>query len=187
MTPSKTRTVEYCRAARPPHAQLSWGIKTPFSTLDFSLDLRNWLADLDGDTIESCSAIFTTAGAAGNFAITVQPEPGPVLTTWLFGGTIGTIYAVSLTWATANGRSETAQVWLTVQPIGTAIVQGVVIAVGPPGPAWVPPPPSSPISGQVYYWTWKDGVFCWVTGSAPSTSPFTLDQSHLDDPTHLLG
>ena len=133
VTPSKTRTIEYSAARRPPATVLSWGRKTPASVLDFTLDVRNWLADMADDTIASCSADFTTAGIAGDFAITVQPVAGPLLTVWLSGGTVCTLYAVQFSWSTAGGRSETVDIGLIVEPTGIAVVQGTPLAVGPPG------------------------------------------------------
>jgi hypothetical protein len=131
--PSKTRTLQYCAPGQPPPEVLDWGRAPTVSTLDFSLDLRHWLADAGGDTVTSCSAAIIAATPGGDTTVKTQPVAGPILTTWLALGDVTALYAVQLAWSTAGGRSVTATVWLQVQPVGVYVENGTIIAVGPPG------------------------------------------------------
>ncbi len=116
--PAASRTVVYALSGRAPAPQpLAWPMKVPADVLDYSLDLRPWLAD-GGDSVEACSAQFITTGISGDFEITKPPSPANVLTLWLGGGTPGTIYDVRFQIATTGGRSIEADVWVGVNVHG---------------------------------------------------------------------
>jgi hypothetical protein len=80
--------------------------KSVTATKDFGVDWTNWLGS---DTIATSS--WTVP--AGITEVT-RSNTTKITTIWLSGGTLGTAYTLTNTITTAGGRSETAQITISI-------------------------------------------------------------------------
>ncbi len=87
--------------------ELYWGAKDPGDTLDYSVSLAAWLADI-GDTIASVAATVTP----GSASVTAPTSSGGVVTTIVSGGVAGQRYGVAWSVTTAGGLTTELTVWL---------------------------------------------------------------------------
>lgn len=83
-----------------PVASLRWPDKDPADTLDYGLDLTDFLGlTTPADTIASVAWTVPAGLTAG-----AQYHSAGIATTWLSGGTAGADYTITATVTTAGGR-----------------------------------------------------------------------------------
>lgn len=107
-------------AAPPP---LNWPTKDPADVLDYEFDISPALAGNPGDTIATI-AISISPGSPGDLALQSSAADGAVAVLWLSGGQAGTVYTVTLSVGTTNGRTIQRSILLPVlllsQPLAPA-------------------------------------------------------------------
>lgn len=122
---TRTLVLDATLAVVPPRWQsqlapdLYWGFKDPGDTLDYSVSLVAWLADIV-DTIATVSCSITPASAT----VTTATSASGVITTIISGGVAGQRYGVTWTVATAGGRVVDITAWLDCQNRNTQPGQG---------------------------------------------------------------
>lgn len=77
--------------------------KDPGATLDYAVDLTDWLAESPGDTITSA-----TLGVVDPADLVVQSPTmqGTLAVLWISGGTDGNHYLIPFTVRTSGGRTD---------------------------------------------------------------------------------
>ena len=94
-------------------APLSWPVKDPADVLDYQFDISRALIGNEGDSIATLDvAIFPNS--ADDLALISASVDGTSAVLWLGGGQAGTIYSITLSIVTTNGRSLTRMVCLPV-------------------------------------------------------------------------
>ena len=84
--------------------ELTTFTKDPNAVLDYVWDWTSWL---NGDTIATHTVtVATTAGDLAPLVVDSSAVVGPLVTVWLSGGMVGTVYAVTCRITTAGGRTE---------------------------------------------------------------------------------
>ena len=101
--------------------------KDPDSTLDYTLDLTQWLGS---DTILSAAAV-VAPNYTGDIVITSISNTKTKVTVWLTGGNVGTNYAVTFNVITNGNRTLNETIWLFVQNLSPAPavpvnIQGII-------------------------------------------------------------
>ncbi len=101
------------------------GYKDPDAVLDYAFLWQDWLASAETITTKSVTA--TTGLTVDSSTINLSPidmtiggavisqKTGSVVTVWLSGGTVDTIYTVSCRITTSAGRTDERSFTLTVK------------------------------------------------------------------------
>lgn len=108
----------------PPNKAVSvdMGVKDPQAVLDYAFLWQDWLAV--GETITahtvtvSAATITVDSSSVNTVAVTldsIEQKIGSVVTAWLSGGTVGTIYVIGCRVTTSDGRVDERSFRLTVR------------------------------------------------------------------------
>jgi len=92
---------------------LSWPAKDPADVLDYQLDIAFALIGNEGDGIATLDIVIAP-NAAGDLTLVSAAADGTSAVLWLGGGQAGTIYNVTLSIVTTNGRGIMRTVCLPV-------------------------------------------------------------------------
>jgi hypothetical protein len=92
---------------------LNWPTKDPGDVLDYILDIGPAIVGNDGDGI-STLAVNVAPSNPGDITIQSTTADGSRIILWLSGGQAGTIYTVTFTITTTNGRTLHRSVLLPV-------------------------------------------------------------------------
>jgi hypothetical protein len=92
---------------------LNWPTKDPGDVLDYILDIGPAIVGNDGDGI-STLAVNVTPSNPGDLTLQSTTADGSRIILWLSGGQAGTIYTVTFTITTTNGRTLQRSVLLPV-------------------------------------------------------------------------
>jgi hypothetical protein len=114
-------------ASAPP--PLNWPIKDPADILDYQFDVSPALVGNDGDAIQTLDATVSPANP-GDLTITSATADGPIAVFWLSGGQTGTIYTVTISVGTTNGRSIQRSILLSVLSLSTPAVSATALETG---------------------------------------------------------
>jgi hypothetical protein len=104
--------------AAPP---LSWPAKDPADVLDYQFDIAFALIGNEGDGIAALD-IAIAPNAAGDLTLVSAAADGASAVLWLGGGQAGTIYSVTLSIVTTNGRGITRTVRLPVLALSAPLL-----------------------------------------------------------------
>ncbi|WP_421849902.1 hypothetical protein [Oricola sp.] len=88
---------------------LSHFVKAPADVLDYDVDFARWLET--GDTISSATA----AATADTVTIDSTVVSDTQVKVWISGGSNGDVATTTITAVTANGRTKTACIKITVK------------------------------------------------------------------------
>jgi len=102
-------------------ALLSWPTKDPGDILDYVLDISPAIIGNDGDSISTLD-ILVNPSNAGDLIVQNTTTDGSRIVVWLAGGFAGTVYTVTFSLTTTNGRSLTRSVMLPVLALATVDV-----------------------------------------------------------------
>lgn len=98
-------------AVAPP--PLNWASKDPSDTLDYEFDITPATVGNEGDAIASIGVAVSPDGA-GDLSLGSVLLDGCVAVLWFSGGQAGTVYTVTITAITKNGRTLQRSVLLPV-------------------------------------------------------------------------
>ena len=98
-------------AVAPP--MLAWPTKDPGDVLDYQLDISPALVGNDGDSIATLDVQITPA-QPGDLILTSSAADGTSAVLWFSAGQTNTLYSISISIGTANGRSIHRSVILPV-------------------------------------------------------------------------
>jgi hypothetical protein len=94
-------------------APLSWSAKDPADVLDYQFDIKPALVANDGDGIAELD-VQISPNQPGDLTLNSVSADGTKAVLWLAGGQAGTVYTVTLTIVTWNGRTLQRSVLLPV-------------------------------------------------------------------------
>jgi hypothetical protein len=98
---------------------LAWPTKDPGDVLDYQLDISPALVGNDGDSIATLDVQVTPA-QPGDLMLTASAADGTSAILWFAAGQPNTVYSVSVSIGTVNGRSIHRSVVLPVLALSTA-------------------------------------------------------------------
>jgi hypothetical protein len=98
-------------ASAPP--ALSWAVKDPSDVLDYQFDVRAAVVGNEGDSIASLT-VGVSPNAPGDLVLNSASVDGTAAVMWFSGGQAGTVYTVTLSISTINGRCVQRSVLLPV-------------------------------------------------------------------------
>jgi hypothetical protein len=104
----------------PPAAPLVWPVKDPGDTLDYVFDIAPALTANPGDTISTID-VAISPDAVGDLSLMSAAADGTRAVLWLSGGQALTTYVVTLTIATAGGRTLARSIALPVAALATVV------------------------------------------------------------------
>ena len=107
-------------------APLNWPAKDPGDTLDYILDISPAVVGNDGDTIATAN-ISVAPGNPGDLVLQSTAADGCRIVLWLSGGQVGTVYTVTFSIGTVNGRSIQRTVLLPVLSLSMLIAPATAI------------------------------------------------------------
>jgi hypothetical protein len=142
--PSLSRTVTL-PLALPPGTTLRFPTKDPYDTLDFTLDITAYLAEID-DTVDAWSAQCLSQSLQA-FVITQAQEQSSesLLTIEVSGGVNCQDYPILFLITTNGGRTISRTIWMLVQQVSAEYQFGIPpIFVMPPATSPPTPPSSKP-------------------------------------------
>ena len=103
-------------AVAPP--PLNWPTKDPTDVLDYQFDIGPAVVSNDGDAIATLD-VAVCPGNPGDLTVNSTGVDGNVAVLWLAGGQSGTVYTITLTITTVNGRTVQRSVLLPVLSLST--------------------------------------------------------------------
>jgi hypothetical protein len=106
-------------AVAPP--PLSWPTKDPGDILDYILDIGPAIVGNDGDGIGTLSVSLSPSNP-GDLALQSTTADGSRIILWLSGGLAGTIYTITFSITTINGRSLQRSVLLPVLLLSVPVI-----------------------------------------------------------------
>jgi len=98
-------------AVAPP--PLNWPTKDPADVLDYEFNISLAFVGNDGDAISTLD-VSISPNAPGDLVLVNAVADGPVAVLWLSAGQPGTIYTVTISIGTTNGRTVQRSVLLPV-------------------------------------------------------------------------
>ena len=98
---------------------LAWPTKDPGDVLDYQLDISPALIGNDGDSIATLDVQITPA-MPGDLVLTASAADGTSAVLWFAFGQINTVYAVSISIGTTNGRIIHRSILLPVLALSVA-------------------------------------------------------------------
>jgi hypothetical protein len=90
---------------------LSWAAKDPADLLDYQFDITPAVVGNQGDGIATLD-IATSPSNPGDLALSSATADGTLAVMWFSGGQAGTVYTVTITISTINGRNINRSVLL---------------------------------------------------------------------------
>ena len=97
---------------------LTWPTKDPTDVLDYQFDISPAMTGNDGDSIATLDVTISPS-SPGDLVLNNAQADGNIAVLWLAGGQAGSVYAVTLTITTANGRTIQRSVLLPVLYLST--------------------------------------------------------------------
>lgn len=94
-------------------APLAWPVKDPADVLDYQFDISAALVGNDGDGIATLD-VSIGPNAPGDLTLNAVSADGASAVLWLSAGQAGTVYTVTLSITTLNGRSLQRTILLPV-------------------------------------------------------------------------
>jgi hypothetical protein len=94
-------------------APLNWPTKDPSDVLDYRLGISPALVGNEGDSIATLDVMITPS-EPGDLTLTSATADGPFAVLWLAGGQAGTVYTITITISTTNGRTLQRSILLPV-------------------------------------------------------------------------
>ena len=107
-------------------APLNWPAKDPGDTLDYILDIGPAIVGNDGDAI-STARVGLFPDNPGDLTLQSTTADGSRIILWLSGGQAGTIYTITFSITTTNGRSLQRSVLLPVLMLSSPIAPATAI------------------------------------------------------------
>ena len=111
-------------ASAPP--PLNWPTKDPADILDYQFDIAPALVGNDGDSIATLDASISPANP-GDLMLSSTTADGSVAVFWFAQGQAGTVYTVTVTVGTANGRTIQRSILLPVLSLSNPAVPTTAI------------------------------------------------------------
>jgi len=105
---------------------LSWPAKDPADILDYQFDISRAVIGNEGDGIATLDVVIFPNLVDGLALISASVD-GTCAVLWLGGGQAGTIYSVTLSIVTTNGRGLTRTVRLPVLALSALQLPGAVL------------------------------------------------------------
>ena len=105
---------------------LTWPAKDPRDVLDYQLDIAPAIAGNDGDGIATID-IAISPSLPGDLTLVSTQADGNSAVLWLSGGQVGTVYTVTATIGTVNGRNIQRSVLLPVLPLSNLSVPATAL------------------------------------------------------------
>ncbi len=105
---------------------LTWPVKDPSDTLDYSVDFSRVLAGDCGDGIATLDVAISPSNP-GDLLLTRSQAEGTLAILWLSSGTTGSTYAVTVVAGTNSGRVIARTIGLSVLTLSTPSPFGVDI------------------------------------------------------------
>jgi hypothetical protein len=105
---------------------LNWPAKDPGDTLDYILDIGPAIVGNDGDAILAAK-VSLFPDTPGDLALQSTSADGSRIILWLSCGQAGTIYTITFSISTANGRSLQRSVLLPVLMLSAPIAPATAI------------------------------------------------------------
>lgn len=102
-------------------APLNWPAKDPGDVLDYILDIAPAIVGNDGDSIATLDVAVTPSNP-GDLVVQSATTDGSQIVLWLASGFAGTVYSLTFTISTVNGRSLSRSVLLPVLSLSTPII-----------------------------------------------------------------
>ena len=94
-------------------APLNWPTKDPRDILDYQLDIAPAVLGNEADNIASLNASVTPSNP-GDLTVNSIGADGTIAVLWLAGGQAGTVYTVTISITTTNGRTIQRSVLIPV-------------------------------------------------------------------------
>lgn len=112
-------------------APLNWPTKDPGDVLDYILDISPAVIGNDGDGISTLDVAISPS-LPGDLEVQSATTDGSRVILWLTAGQAGTIYTVTFTISTINGRSLVRSVLLPVLSLSVPVIpaDALLAAVG---------------------------------------------------------
>jgi hypothetical protein len=102
-------------------APLNWPTKDPGDVLDYILDISPAIMGNDGDGINTLDVAISPSDP-GDLTLQSSTTDGSRVILWLTGGQAGTVYTISFTISTINGRSLVRSVLLPVLSLSVPVI-----------------------------------------------------------------
>jgi len=100
---------------------LNWPTKDPGDVLDYILDIGPAIVGNDGDGIATLNVSLSPSNP-GDLTVQSTTADGSKIVLWLSGGQAGTIYTITFSITTVNGRSLQRSVLLPVILLSVPVV-----------------------------------------------------------------
>lgn len=117
-------TARGAAAVAPP--ALAWPAKDPRDVLDYQLDISSAVAGNDGDTIGTID-ISISPNMPGDLTLVSTQADGNSAVIWLANGQADTVYTVTATIGTVNGRNVQRSVLLPVLSLSNPAVPATAL------------------------------------------------------------
>lgn len=114
-------------AAPPP--PMNWAAKDPHDILDYQFDIKPAIIGNDGDSITTVSISIFPESVDG-LVVESSIADGSRVVLWISGGEAGTVYTVTLSISTSNGRTVHRSVLLPVLGLSSPTTPGNAIELG---------------------------------------------------------
>jgi len=102
-------------------APLNWPTKDPGDVLDYILDIGPAIVGNDGDGIATLDVVMAPSNP-GDLVLQSSTADGSRIVLWLSGGQSGTIYTITCSISTVNGRSLQRSVLLPVISLAIPVI-----------------------------------------------------------------
>jgi hypothetical protein len=102
-------------------APLNWPTKDPGDILDYVLDISPALVGNDGDGISTLDVAISPSDP-GDLVLQSSTTDGSRIVLWLTSGQAGTVYTITFTISTNNGRSLVRSVLLPVLSLSVPVI-----------------------------------------------------------------
>lgn len=102
-------------------APLNWPTKDPGDVLDYILDISPAIIGNDGDGIATLDLVISPSDP-GDLTLQSSTTDGSRVILWLSEGQAGTVYTITLTMTTVNGRSLVRSVLLPVLSLSVPVI-----------------------------------------------------------------
>jgi hypothetical protein len=110
-------------------APLNWPIKDPGDVLDYILDIGPAIVGNDGDSIATLD-VSSAPSNPGDLVIQSMKADASRVVVWLSDGQSGTIYTLTFSITTINGRSLQRSVLLPVVLLSVPIIPADALLIG---------------------------------------------------------
>lgn len=100
---------------------LNWPAKDPGDVLDYILDIAPAITGNDGDSVATLDVAISPS-APGDVTIQSSTTDGTRIILWLAGGQAGTVYTITFSITTTNGRSLQRSILLPVLLLSVPVI-----------------------------------------------------------------